>query len=324
MDHPLVSVVIPVYNGEAHVARALDSVFAQTYGNLEVIAVDDGSDDGSAEILAGYGTRLALVRQENQGVAAARNAGIRRAAGQLVALLDQDDWWRPEKIARQVELFLSDERIGLVHTGVEHWDEATGEFTGPLDPDARPERLAGDCFRRLLLDNQIYNSSVAVRASVLEEVGLCDPQIRGNTVQDYDLWLRIARRARFGFVPEPLLVFRVHAGQGTWDRRLMLSEEARLLERVIAAEGLAPDRDVRRRMARLYDQLGTAQMDAGERRPARRSFARSLKWRPSGRAALLWSVCLFPVPVIRALQAARGSSPAGARPKPSEDLSQKG
>jgi glycosyltransferase involved in cell wall biosynthesis len=316
VDRPLVSVVIPVYNGVAYVARALDSVFAQTYPNLELIAVDDGSTDGSAEVLAEYGARLVVVRQENQGVAAARNAGMRRAAGRFIALLDQDDWWRPEKIARQVELLVSDERIGLVHTGVEHWDEATGSYTGPLDPDARPERLTGDCFRRLLLDNQVYNSSVVVRASVLEEVGLCDLQIRGNTVQDYDLWLRIARQTRFGFVPEPLLVFRVHAGQGTWDRRLMLSEEARLLERVIAAEGLARDRDVRRRMARLYDQFGTAQVDAGQRGPARRSFARSLRWRPSGRAALLWSVCLFPVPLIRALQAARGRSRAGPTKDP--------
>lgn len=305
MDKPLVSVVIPVYNGQAHLARAVDGALAQTWTNLEVICVNDGSTDRSAEVLAGYGSRLTIVEQENQGVAGARNAGIQQAAGRFVAFLDQDDWWLPEKIARQIELFSTDDRMGLVHTDVAHWDDAAGEFTGPLDPGAEPQRLVGDCFDRLLLDNQIYNSSVVVRASVLESAGPCDTRIRGNSIQDYDLWLRIARQARFGFVDEPLTVFRVHAGQGTWDRRLMLSEEARMLERVVAEENLADRGDVRRRMARLYDQLGTAHLDAGDRAPARRSFARSLRWRHSRRAAMLWAVCLLPSAAIRRLQAAR-------------------
>lgn len=310
MDQPLVSVVIPVYNGERYLAQAIESVLAQTWPHVELIVVDDGSTDGSAGIIAGYGPRLVAVRQENRGVAAARNAGMERATGRFIALLDQDDWWRPEKAERQVALMLEDRRVGLVHTGVDHFDEGLGRFTGPLAPLARPDLLVGDCFRRLLLDNQIYNSSVMLRASVLRRVGLCDPQIRGNTVQDYDLWLRVARRARLAYVPEPLVVFRVHPGQGTWDRRLMLTEEARLMERVVAAEGLVSQPDVRRRMAGLYDQLGAAYLDAGDRAGARRSFARSLGWRTSARAAALWVASLFPMPLVRALQAMRRGAEA--------------
>ncbi len=305
MHVSLVSVVIPVYNGERYLAQAIESVLGQTWPHVELIVVDDGSTDGSAAIIARYGSRLVAVRQENRGVAGARNAGFERATGRFIALLDQDDWWHPDKLEKQVEAMLADRRVGLVHTGVAHYDEASGQFTGPLAPQATPERLVGDCFRRLILDNQVYNSSVMVRASVLRRVGHCDLQIRGNTVQDYDLWLRIARRARFAFVPEPLLVFRVHPNQGTWDRRLMLAEEARLMERVVAAEGLAAERDVRRRMALLYDGLGTAYLDAGDRADARRSFARSLRWRLGRRAAALWAVAHLPLPLVRGLQALR-------------------
>ena len=312
MEEPLVSAVIPVYNGERFLRESLESVFAQTYPSLEVVVVDDGSTDGSAALIDSYGTRLIAVHQENQGVGGARNTGMTRAGGRFVAFCDQDDRWRPKKIEKQVALFLADDALGLVHTDVLHYDEAKSVFAGPLDPAAEPHRLAGDCYQRLLLDNQIYNSSVMVRASVLEEVGLCDPEIRGNTVQDYDLWLRIARRSRFAFLDEPLTVFRVHSDQGTWDRRLMLTEESRLLERVLAEDRAAVSDEMRLRMAGLYDALGTAHVDAGERGLARRNFARSLKWRRTRRAALLWAVCLLPAPVIRRLQAARAGRRAGS------------
>ncbi|HOM16915.1 MAG TPA: glycosyltransferase [Thermoguttaceae bacterium] len=303
METPLISVVIPVYNGQSFVAQAIESVLAQTWPRVELIVVNDGSTDRSAEVIARYADRLVLVEQPNRGVAAARNAGMERAQGEFVALLDQDDWWRPEKLARQAKLLLADPRIGLVHTAVEHYDQARQEWVGPLNPQARPELLVGQCFRRLLLDNQIYNSTVLLRAEALRQVGLCDLSIRGNTVQDYDLWLRIAKHWELAYVPEPMVIFRIHGHQGTWDRRLMLSEEARLLERVLAEENLGDDPELRARMARLYDQLGGAHLDAGDRRSARQNFRRSLQWRPSRRVRLLWAVSFLPVPLIRILQA---------------------
>lgn len=302
METPLISVVIPVYNGQAFVAQAIESVLAQTWPRVELIVVNDGSTDRSAEVIARYADRLVLVEQENQGVAAARNAGIQRAQGDLVALLDQDDWWRPEKLARQAPLLLSNPRVGLVHTAVDHYDQARQEWVGPLNPQARPELLVGSCFRRLLMDNQIYNSTVLLRMEALRQVGLCDLSIRGNTVQDYDLWLRIARRWELAYVPETLVAFRIHTTQGTWDRRLMLSEEGRLLERILAEEKLCNDPELRCRMARLYDQLGTAYLDAGDWRLARESFRQSLQWRPSRRARFLWTVSFLPGPMIRAIQ----------------------
>src|SRR5581483_4857500 len=105
MAAPLVSVVVPVYNGAKYLRQALDSALGQTYPRLQLVIVDDGSTDSSAEIIASYGPRLCSIRQANAGVACARNAGIRAAAGDLIAFLDQDDWWLPEKVDRQVERF---------------------------------------------------------------------------------------------------------------------------------------------------------------------------------------------------------------------------
>jgi|YNPMSStandDraft_1061717.scaffolds.fasta_scaffold49609_2 glycosyltransferase involved in cell wall biosynthesis len=302
MTAALVSVVIPVYNGERFVAQAIESVLAQTWPNLEVVAVNDGSTDSSAEVLGRYEGRIVTLHQNNRGVAEARNAGIRRARGEFIAFLDQDDWWRPEKLSRQVPVMLNNPRVGLVHSAADHYDDASGQWTEPLFPLALQSQLVGDCFRQLLKGNVIYNSSVLVRTAAIIEAGLCDTDIRGNTVQDYDLWLRVARRWELAYVPERLAVFRVHSGQGTWNRPLLLSEEARLLERVLVAEKLTDDSEMRARMASLYDQLGTAYLDAGQWRMARSSFGRSCQWRVTTRARLLYWICCFPGPVIRMLQ----------------------
>src|SRR5256885_2165082 len=128
MASPLVSVVIPIYNGLKYLDRAVASVLAQTYQPIEIILVDDGSTDGSWEWIASYGSQVRPIRQKNAGVGCARNTGIEHARGDLIAFLDQDDWWMPEKAARQVQAFLDDDRVGLVHTGVSHFDDISSAF----------------------------------------------------------------------------------------------------------------------------------------------------------------------------------------------------
>src|SRR5689334_4952969 len=98
----VVSVILPVYNGASFVCRAIETALLQTYSHVEIIAVDDGSTDSSFEILARYGDRVQVIRQQNAGVAAARNSAISASRGEFVAFLDQDDWWLPEKIEQQV------------------------------------------------------------------------------------------------------------------------------------------------------------------------------------------------------------------------------
>lgn len=290
MAGPLVSVVIPVYNGERYLRAALDSVLGQTHPAVEVVAVNDGSTDGSDAILTEYSERIHVVRQANAGVGQARNAGIRAAAGEFIAFLDQDDWWLPEKLQKQLPLFAADSAVGLVHAPVFYFDNAAGHPVEPLNPHARPELLTGDCLEQLLLCNGIRNSSVVVRRSVLDQVGDCSPEIAGNTVQDYDLWLRIARVSRLAYVPEELSYFRLHPGQGMKNHRQMLTEELRLLRRMLAGTELEHAPSMKRRLAVVLQELGVEHQDARDARQARRAFAEALRacwsWKCAARLAL--------------------------------------
>jgi glycosyltransferase involved in cell wall biosynthesis len=300
---PLVSVVIPVYNGARFLSRAIDSVLAQTYPAVEVVVVDDGSTDDSRALVAGYGDRVVAVHQANGGVAQARNAGILASRGELVAFLDQDDWWRPEKVAAQVRVFQSDAEIGLVHTGVGHYDEQAQAFVGRLNPHDAPHELVGYCYERLLLGNSIYNATVMVRRAALDAVGHFDASIAGNTVADYELWLRVAQRFALAYVPEELAVFRLHADQGTWKRRDMLAAELRVLERALPGPTAAPVA-IHGRLAQLLEELGVAHLDAGDPRKARPCFARALRAAPSLRRGGLWAASLLPVRVVEGLRKA--------------------
>lgn len=299
-----ISVVLPVYNGRTYLRQAIESVLMQTHAPLELIAIDDGSTDDSAAILDEYGDRIVVIRQENSGVAAARNAGIERARGEFVAFLDQDDWWLPEKLARQTSMFARSERIGLVHTAVKYFNETLGREVGPQDPLARPETMAGDCYERLLLGNPLVNSSAMVRRSALDRVGLCDLQISGNTVQDYDLWLRIAREYEFAYVAEPLTTFRLHGDQGHRDRRAMLGEELRLMLRHRPDSDWCATATGCRRMADLRDSLATAHFEASEPALARRYFAQAARTEPSLRRWTRLAASYLPFALMRRLRLA--------------------
>ena len=123
MTPPLVSCILPVYNGAAHLRDALESVLAQQYAPIEIVAVDDGSTDESPAILAACGSRVRVIRQPNGGPAAARNAGIHAARGELIAFLDQDDRWHPRKLARQVAHLQANPQLDVVVAHVESFWE---------------------------------------------------------------------------------------------------------------------------------------------------------------------------------------------------------
>src|SRR5436190_9018266 len=121
-----VSVVIPTYNYARYLGAAIDSALQQTHAPLEVIVVDDGSTDDTPRLLDGYGDRIRVIRQKNSGVAAARNAGVREARGELIAFLDSDDLWKPRKLELQIARFEADPGLGLVHCGAETLDDQNG------------------------------------------------------------------------------------------------------------------------------------------------------------------------------------------------------
>lgn len=306
MQAPLVSVVVPVYNGAKYLRDACDSVLSQTYHPLELILVDDGSTDDSPRIIASYGDRVVSIRQDNGGVSAARNAGIQAARGVFLAFLDQDDWWLAEKIEKQVALFQTDMSLGLVHGGVLQYGESAGAFVDPVYPTHLSSRLQGHCYHQLLLGNAVFNSSVMVRKAALADSGLFNLEMAGNTVQDYDLWLRIARHYPFGYIAEPLTVLRLHGEQGTWNRQAMLGDELRLLERTVGLREIHNSNPLRMRFAQILDELGVAHLDAQAPRLARPCFARALRMRWSSRAALLYAASFLPATAIDWLRRQRG------------------
>ena len=297
---PLVSVIIPVYNGGQYILQAIDSVLNQTYKFVEIIAIDDGSTDDSVAKISSFGSRVVLIQQGNQGVAYARNAGIRIACGELIAFLDQDDWWLPDKIRRQVDAFLRDADLGLVHTATLCFDNVQSVVIER--PTGSRERLIGRCYEQLLLENKICNSSAMVRRKVLDAVGPLDTTIKGNTVQDYDLWLRVARKFPLGYVKEPVTVWRLHPRQAYWNRQAMLTEELRLLEDVCSKEPRLGWLAMKVRLATVMSDLAEAHLKAGNKRLARRCFVRSIRTHWSWRNILYYGVSFFPSPGIELLR----------------------
>ena len=196
---PHVSVVIPVFNGEQTIKRALDSVLAQTFPSIEVIVVDDASVDGTAAIVEQYvGDRLTMIRSsENQGAGAARNRGIAQARGRWVAFLDADDAWKPAKLEKQIA-FLERSKKSVTAC-------ATGYH---LEKDGRKQaitlNLTPDQFRDDILFGCTISpgSTLVVERHVFDEIGGFDEEFR--RLEDWDWLLRFSERYDMEFVPEPL------------------------------------------------------------------------------------------------------------------------
>jgi len=201
-----VSVVIPTYNHANYLAEAVERVFAQSHEAIELVVVDDGSVDATADVLRAYGDRVRVIVQQNRGVAAARNAGAHVSSGDFLAFLDADDSWLPTKVARQIALFEKDQQLGLVHCGVAEVDSRGRQTAIRLDG------MEGSVFREMLLLRRAVilggGSAAVVPRKVFEYIGGFDETL--STSADWDFYCRIARRYCIGFVPEVLVRYRIH------------------------------------------------------------------------------------------------------------------
>lgn len=203
----LVSVIIPSYNRAAMVAEAVESVLAQTYHNIELIIIDDGSEDETPDILAPYFSRLRYIAQPRQGPSAARNTGIVESHGVLIAFLDSDDLWLPEKIARQVDYFQSDESAMICQT-----EEIWRRGQKIIKPRHWHRKESGWIFNRSVELCLISPSAVMMRRELFEHIGMFDETL--PAAEDYDLWLRITWQYPVGLIEEPLVIKRGgHADQ---------------------------------------------------------------------------------------------------------------
>jgi glycosyltransferase involved in cell wall biosynthesis len=248
---PLVSIIVCVYNGCEFLGAALDSVFQQTYSRFELIIVDDGSTDGSAEVLNRYSdSRLKVLHQEHRGAAIALSLGLEAARGELVAFLDQDDLWERDKLAVHVDWLRGRRSIALTFSWFCFVDREG------RDIGLRRKRHRGTFgFQSLLTDFAVgATSNVVVRRTAIDEAGGIDPSFPG--MYDLDLFLRIAMLARHNIeaIPTVLMRYRRHGQQITYDFEVLESEWERVVAKMrrLAPKEVASIEDHARSNASRY------------------------------------------------------------------------
>jgi glycosyltransferase involved in cell wall biosynthesis len=246
---PLVTVVIPTFNYGHLVGEAVDSALAQTHPRVEVIVVDDGSTDDTADRLARYGDRIRVMRQANQGLSAARNAGIRAASGEFVALLDSDDAFHPRKLERQAAAFAARPELTLI--GTAHFSDEPVAWASV--PDS-PPRVVTPPLDELVTSTRFAPSSAMLRRSAFDAVGLFDTELR--SVEDRDMWIRVGARHPVGVIEEPLTWYRQTPGSMSRHPERMETNERRVLDKAFALPELRTRRLLRRKALALTDLTG--------------------------------------------------------------------
>lgn len=266
---PTVSVIIPAYNAEPFIAETVTSALNQTFTDLEVIVVDDGSTDRTAAALAEFGDRVHVHHQANAGVAQARNAGVDLATGSWIAFLDADDLWLPEKLERQ---------LAASDAPLRYTDRFNIGARGDLpvvQSEVTPMR-EGDVFLPLLLEgNFITNSSVLMRRELFHELGGFASGV--SPAEDWDLWLRAAERHRVGLCPDQLVRYRFHADGASRNHEKMGRVRTRVISRALLLErGRNLHWWVRRQVwAQTWVTNGWDAGQAGARGQALRDYARA-------------------------------------------------
>jgi glycosyltransferase involved in cell wall biosynthesis len=218
---PRVSVIIPAYNGERHIAETLESVFAQSFEDWEIVLVNDGSTDGTERIVQTYGERIKYFRQENAGISAARNRAIEAAEGEYIALLDQDDLWLPENLEKKVGLLDKDKSVGLVYSNGYDINDA-GIVVG--EEGAGLEHHRGRVFHQLLLRDFVgHPSGVITRKECFKNVGMFN--LSYTMAEEYDLYLRIADKYCLDYIADRLFKYRFHSRSTSATRQRTLAFE---------------------------------------------------------------------------------------------------
>jgi glycosyltransferase involved in cell wall biosynthesis len=254
----LVSVVIPAYNAERFVGEAIESVLAQTHPDVECIVVDDGSTDGTAAVVRAFGPRVRTLEQANKGVSAARNAGVRVATGSLLAFLDADDRWSPDRLSRMLEA-LAGARADVVACACRLID-ADGAPIGTLRMEPMPTVESLLTFHGTLAS---LGSNMLIERAAFDALGVWDERLRLS--QDWELLFRLVASERaLAYLDEPLTDYRRHPGSLMTNVELLESDMTRAFGIVFAADGVAWQPLRRRAYARLHRMLSGSFAEAGK------------------------------------------------------------
>jgi len=271
VKNPKVSVVIPTFNRAHLIQDALESVFAQTYKDYEVVVVDDGSTDNTREVLKPYLHRIRYVWQENQGVAAARNRGIFLAKGAYITFLDSDDKWVPEKLKRQVDYLETHPSVSLVYGQMISYS-----VNRPDEKKMLPQRIVRS-FKELIKESdQIPTSTVMVRKRCLEAVGGFNPSF--YITEDYELWLRVSRRFQIDYLEGVVAEYRVHSSNVTLDVEKVARGYLQVFEKILSLYGHELDdlKLVKDRTTKFRYRLGTHLLKSNRPKEAKGFIQRAL------------------------------------------------
>ena len=272
MINKKVSVIIPAYNMADLTLLTVKSVLNQTYENIEIIVVDDGSKDETREVLKEVEEKIKYVYKENGGASSARNLGIINATGEYIALLDCDDLYLPEKIEKAVKALDNDPQIGFVHTGA-YFINSEGYQVKEYHP--KNKKREGNIFSKLLRGNYICNSTVVARRECFEKCGTFDETI--FVPADWDMWLRISAQYNAGYIDEPLTIYRIPEG----DDRLNYSAESKL-DQLIVLEKVFKNNEVpvslqNRLISRIYYRQAIDLILKGETIEAKKKLTYAIK-----------------------------------------------
>lgn len=263
-----ISVIIPTYNRSHTVGKAIESVLRQTYQDFEINVIDDGSTDNTREALAPYLDKILYEYKENAGIASARNRGIELAKGEYIAFLDSDDFWKPEKLERQMECFAKHPQYGLV---------ATRCITNVVDLNfntiainkVRRSGKSGWVYPDLFCKNFLRTSSVMVKKECFQEVGKFDEAF--PRCEEIDMWLRLSKKYPVGFINDILTVYTRRPketrhnnieGRKIWIKVLEKNYDPELIPRSL----------YKKRLARIYNHIAESALKDGNREEGKQAL----------------------------------------------------
>lgn len=290
---PSVSVILPCFNSVKFLDETINSILNQTFDNLTIIAIDDGSTDNTRELLDRYSNYLSVyihTQYANKGVAASMNLGLKHVESDLIAFIDHDDIWYPDKIRRQVEVFEQNNDVDLVYTNGDVIDDSGKiqyKILGPLHSETNNvEKLLLDCYIKSC-------STVMITKRIIDKIGIFNESL---LPADHDMWLRLQENSKFYYINDSLMGYRIHSGQSIQKRKLW-EDGFVVLDKACRRYPYGPVLESKRK-AVLYYRLGEHDLRAGKYISSACNFLMALRYDPARAMKKFISIVVLLLPII--------------------------
>ena len=301
---PRVSILLTCYNHIKYLPPCLEGVRNQTFTDFEILAIDDGSTDGTREWLSQQPDIRCIFNETNLGTYETLNVGLAEAKGELIAVLNDDDLWEPTKLQRQIEVLDSHPKVGLVHTGGTFIDGQGNRIEGNPLGFAFPRFETGDILLGLVYENKIIASAALARRVCFDQVGKFNSAYFGSG--DWEMWFRIAEKFDVGYVDEPLTHYRVHGANASHKLEKIWRDDEALRDwiapRIKDLGSRFPSSDAQKAQAFNFAALGTVRTLNGNSQQGRQAYAQSIRLdRVRWKSYLRYAATFLPSKVFRKL-----------------------